>query len=43
MLARRVCALVAAFAACMLIVHDVAAHGVSLDLRRSHGMTPSAR
>jgi len=32
MLARRACALVAAFAACMLIVHDVAAHGVSLDL-----------
>jgi TRAP-type C4-dicarboxylate transport system substrate-binding protein len=32
MLARRVCALVAAFAVCMLIVHDVSAHGVSLDL-----------
>jgi len=32
MLARRACALVAAFAACMLSVRDAAAHGVSLDL-----------
>jgi len=32
MLARCVCALLAAFAACILIVNDVAAHGVTLDL-----------